>query len=270
MRFKIVFFVIYLLGLNVVFSQIQGKKITIRQNSDIEKAIFNKLEIEQAKYRAKYKIKEIIHYKIKHNEQLKVSTKKQVQCTHSFDKKGKLVSIKFYHTDSDTTNSFYRESSYKIGQLSGFSKLEYDTNGNLIKEKNYADDGSLLKTIEKNQPLEFKKKLKLDSLKITYYSSLLDKIRYYSFIKNKLKFDKSKRIKTWIASNKTNHQKIKYFYFYNDQGFTRKEIHYNALNKLSYAIIKNYNNKGFETKSKRYLKHNIIESITETEYKYYP
>ncbi|WP_405568117.1 hypothetical protein [Polaribacter sp. Asnod6-C07] len=269
MKFKIIFFVLYFFCLNVVFSQTQGRKITFRQDTDSEKAIFNKLDIEQAKYRAKYKIKEITHFKIQNNQQLESSDNKQVQCRHSFNKKGRLISIKFYQTDSDTTNFFYRKSSYKIGQLRSFSKFEYDTKDNLIKEKNYAGDGSLIKTIEKKKPLQFKKKLKLDSLKITYYSSLLDQIRYYSFIKNKFKRDKSKRIKTWIANSKSNHQKIKYFYFYDEVGFTRKEIHYNTLNKISYSIIKNYNNKGFETKSKRYLKHNIIDTITETEYKYY-
>lgn len=269
MKFKILLFTIFLLGTNVIFSQNQGRKITLKKDNKKEKSTFQKLDIEKAKYRKKYKIKEISHFNIQIKGELNSSSKKHLKCKHFFDNKGREISIEFYQTASDTTNFFNRKPLYKIGQLTSFSKFEYDKNGILIREMNYSSDGNLVKIIEEKQSLPIKNKLKLDSLKITYYSTLLDKIRFYSFIKNKFKFDKSKRVKSWIATNKSSSQKTKYFYYYEGVGFIRKEIHYNSLNNISYSVIKNYNKNGFETKSKRYLKDNILNDIIETDYVYY-
>ncbi|MCL7754359.1 hypothetical protein [Polaribacter sp. Z022] len=254
MKYKIILFTFFLLSTSVVFSQTKNRAITLIEKTDSEKAIFQKLEIEQAKYRAKYRIKEIVYYKIQSKNSLDTKPKKQLHSRHFFDEKGRLISIKF-------NNSIHKE---------------------LKRGINNSNDESLIKKTENNsgESVLIKNRLIIDAAKITYYSSLLDHIRYFSIFKNKFKLDRSKRIKKWTTYNMNNSQKIEYFYFYNRKGFSRKEIHFNSWgntrhskksysNKISYSILKEYNIHGFEIKSRRYLNDKVLDYVTITEYKYF-
>jgi hypothetical protein len=215
MRLQIIFFLIFLLNSNIFVSQNQERKITTNNFSELELAIFNNLDQKKAKHRAKYKIKEITYFKRQRDLNKNLLSKKQIDSRKTFNEKGKLLSTEKFYAELNKISN-------KTKKIKYTTKFEYDNKGNLLRINSYSEKEKLITTRKIKSNTNKTIKLELDSLKITYYSSLFDKKRYVTSNKNKYKYDRFNRILNWKTVNKSNSTKSKFSYSYNEQNYTRK------------------------------------------------